>query len=151
MRACHRGLSTAYVTHHHYPDFISAEELIRCIERKANNLTAQEEVRPHQPAPPQEEAQIDDSLLSASGEEIRRRWKRIATIACDGHKGKVTTTFTAHGIIIGVLVFLSNSRFHEGNRACRVNRFKFKYHQLRSFSVPLCLSLLALFAAPYVV
>lgn len=35
---------------------------------KANDITAQKEVRSHQPAPPQEEAQVNYSLTTASGE-----------------------------------------------------------------------------------
>lgn len=49
---------------------------------------AQEEVRSHQPAPPQEEAQINGSLPSAYGEFGVGGTN--ATNACDGHEGMVT-------------------------------------------------------------
>ncbi|EAT86934.2 hypothetical protein SNOG_05870 [Parastagonospora nodorum SN15] len=52
----------------------------------------QEEVRPHQPAPPQEEAQVNASLPTASGESFGVMWRYdYATNACDGHEGMVSS------------------------------------------------------------
>jgi large subunit ribosomal protein L40e len=57
-----------------------------------NTPAAQEEVRPHQPAPPQEEAQVNASLPTASGESFGVRWRHdYATNACDGHEGMVSS------------------------------------------------------------
>ncbi|KAF1913044.1 hypothetical protein BDU57DRAFT_343234 [Ampelomyces quisqualis] len=42
-------------------------------------VNSQEEVRTHQPAPPQEEAQISASLLSASG-EFWGRWNEMRRV-----------------------------------------------------------------------
>jgi large subunit ribosomal protein L40e len=56
-----------HITYHH--NTYSSRQRRWEDENKANNTTAQEEMRPHQPAPPQEEAQVNDSLLPASGEE----------------------------------------------------------------------------------
>jgi hypothetical protein len=86
-------------------------------------------MRPHQPAPPQEEAQVNDSLLSASGEEIGVGATNYDDYACDGHEGdKVTTLFPPHmAFIFGracLLLFFSRVRdcVKEDYPTCSVNR-----------------------------
>ena len=67
--------------------------------RVANNITAQEEVRSHQPAPPQEEVEIDESLPSASGEsgDLVERMRRLHATDM---KGKVTSEHGIFGVLI---------------------------------------------------
>jgi ribosomal protein L40E len=62
------------------------------LDHDANVIAAQEEMRPHQPAPPQEEVEVNYTLATASG--AMEIGGTNATNACNGHEGTVTL---AHG------------------------------------------------------
>ena len=92
----------------------------------------------HQPAPPQEEAQIDDSLILASGEE--RVSGTVETNCNDcmrwiwgqGHyyfRGTCHPLWRRAGLI-------SDLRLDEGNWACRVKSIKFKHPPDSNLSIP---------------